>query len=224
MKKAAVIALASIAIVVVFILLFSSDKETESDFRGSDPVGSVSKQGPADETSNPRIRTVENPDIAMVGRKPYDTGITNDQRVQHREDGRHVATEAIQIANELHSTERSPEEDLDYIEQILSIYRLSFHLNPVAGDNQMVMQALLGENPGNLVVFPAEHPDLNSKGELVDRWGNPYFFHALSGTEMEIFSAGPDGEFNTADDVQRSSRDGQPLTGTEPTPEPNVDP
>ena len=135
--------------------------------------------------------------------------------MQETEEGKHVVIEAVQIAEGLHSPDSSAEEDLDYIEQILGIYRLSFQQNPVAGDNQMVMEALLGSNPRKLVVFPGNHPAINAQGELLDRWGNPYFFHALSGTEMEIFSAGPDGEFNTSDDVQRSDRDGQPLTGAE---------
>ena len=167
----------------------------------------------------PSSRPVINPDAVIVGRKPYDTGIANDQRVQTTGDGKHVVIEAVQIARALHSPESSAEDDLDYIEQILEIYRLSFEQNPVAGDNQMVTQALLGDNPRDLVVFPADHPAISSKGELLDRWGNPYFFHALSGREMEIFSAGPDGELNTADDVQRSARDGQPLTGAEPDTE-----
>lgn len=225
MKKAAVIALASIVIVIVVSLLVRSERDAAPDGLRPNPVGSSNEQGSVGESEgdNPKIRPVENPDISIVGRKPYDTGIKNDQRIQHREDGMHVATEGIQIANSLHSNEGSTEEDLDYIEQILGIYRLSFESNPVAGDNRSVMRALLGENPRNLVVFPENHPALNAKGELLDRWGTPYFFHALSGTEMEIFSAGPDGEFNTADDVQRSFRDGQPLTGQEPTPELDVD-
>ncbi len=101
------------------------------------------------------------------------------------------------------------------LDQLFGLFRLSFNENPLAGDNQMVMEALRGNNPGNLMVFPDNHPSLDSRGRLLDRWGTPYFFHALSGREMEIFSAGPDGEFNTWDDVQFSNRGGNPLTGTE---------
>jgi hypothetical protein len=42
---------------------------------------------------------------------------------------------------------------------------------------------------------------INGKGELVDYWGTPFFFHQLSGTEMEIHSAGPDKVMWTADDL-----------------------
>jgi hypothetical protein len=37
---------------------------------------------------------------------------------------------------------------------------------------------------------------------LIDRWGTPYFFHALSGEHMEIHSAGPDRQFHSADDLR----------------------
>ena len=42
---------------------------------------------------------------------------------------------------------------------------------------------------------------VNADGELVDPWGTPYFFHQLSGTEMEIHSAGPDKKMWTDDDL-----------------------
>ena len=42
---------------------------------------------------------------------------------------------------------------------------------------------------------------VNEKGELVDPWGTPYFFHQLSAMEMEIRSAGPDRIMWTEDDL-----------------------
>ena len=39
------------------------------------------------------------------------------------------------------------------------------------------------------------------EGELVDAWGTPYFFHQISGSEMEIHSAGPDKIMWTSDDL-----------------------
>jgi hypothetical protein len=42
---------------------------------------------------------------------------------------------------------------------------------------------------------------LNAEGELVDRWGTPYFFHQLSKTSMEIRSAGPSRQMGTTDDL-----------------------
>lgn len=159
----------------------------------------------------------DNPEISIVGRNPYDTGIRNDQRIQQDIDGRNIVMEAVEIARGLHSENLAPEEDLEHLNQLLSFYRLSFERNPVAADNRMVMQALLGNNPEKLVVFPSDHPSLDSTGQLLDRWGTPYFFHPLSGTEMEIFSAGPDKTLNTSDDIAWTNRDGNPLTGKEQT-------
>jgi hypothetical protein len=73
--------------------------------------------------------------------------------------------------------------------------------NPV-GTNPEITKALNGENPKQ-VRFLTEESGLriNARGELVDYWGTPFFFHQLSGTEMEIRSAGPDRVMWTADDL-----------------------
>jgi hypothetical protein len=46
---------------------------------------------------------------------------------------------------------------------------------------------------------------------LVDPWGTPLFFHALSAAQMDVVSAGSDREFRTADDL---------TTGAGPTGDP----
>jgi hypothetical protein len=73
--------------------------------------------------------------------------------------------------------------------------------NPV-GTNPEITRALGGANPGQVNFLKADDSlRVNSEGELVDVWGTPYFFHQLSGTEMEIHSAGPDKVMWTADDL-----------------------
>lgn len=72
--------------------------------------------------------------------------------------------------------------------------------NPV-GDHAEIVRALQGRNRARLAFLPAQHPALNEAGELVDRWGTPFFFHAVSGTRMEIRSAGPDRRMWTDDDA-----------------------
>ena len=213
MKKIAIFALVTIAGLAVFFL-FPRSSKSPATTPETDPVAAEEQE--KDHASHAGApQPVYNPAISIVGRKPYKTGITNDQRVQQDKKGRNVVMEAVKIANGLHSEDSAPEEDLEYIDQSLSFYRLSFQRNPVAADNRMVMKALLGENPGNLVVFPFDHPSLDSTGQLLDRWGTPYFFHPLSGTKMEIFSAGPDKTLNTPDDIAWAERDGKPLTGRE---------
>ena len=158
----------------------------------------------------------------VVGRTPYDTGIRNDPRVQSREDGKRVFVEAVGIANEMNDPEGGPEFAMERLGEVLSFYRMVFDENPVASDNPSVMASLMGDNPRGLVFFPENHPALNADGELVDPWGGPYFFHALSGKQMEIVSTGPDRMLGSNDDLIHTQRDEQDFFKgmTEPAPEP----
>lgn len=79
-------------------------------------------------------------------------------------------------------------------------YAAMFGGNPV-GTNPEITRALQGENPKQINFLKADGNRVNSNGELVDPWGTPYFFHQLSGKEMEIRSAGPDGKMWTEDDL-----------------------
>jgi hypothetical protein len=80
-------------------------------------------------------------------------------------------------------------------------YGSMFGGNPV-GTNPEITRALNGDNPKQ-VKFIKEDAGLriNGREELVDYWGTPFFFHQLSGTEMEIRSAGSDKVMWTADDL-----------------------
>ena len=80
-------------------------------------------------------------------------------------------------------------------------YGSRFGGNPV-GTNPEITRALAGENPKQVNFLNADDGlRVNADGELVDPWGTPYFFHQLSGTEMEIHSAGPDKKMWTDDDL-----------------------
>jgi hypothetical protein len=80
-------------------------------------------------------------------------------------------------------------------------YGSTFGGNPV-GTNAEITRALNGNNPTHanfLGGIPGQQ--INSNGELVDPWGTPYFFHQLSGSDMEVRSAGPDHIMWNADDI-----------------------
>lgn len=83
--------------------------------------------------------------------------------------------------------------------------------NP-GGTHEEIVHALQGRNRARLAFVPTRHPALNAQGQLVDRWGTPYFFHALSSTRMEIRSAGPDQKMFTPDDALLSPTAGDPKT------------
>ena len=65
-----------------------------------------------------------------------------------------------------------------------------------------ITAALTGDNSLGLRLIPRTHPAINAAGELVDRWGTPFLFHALAGDRMEVRSAGPDKKFGTPDDAR----------------------
>jgi len=89
--------------------------------------------------------------------------------------------------------------DVDKITLSLRDYRTVMGENPV-GTNAEITHALNGGNPKQAKLLP-EGNTLNGNGELVDRWGTPYFFHQLSRDRMEIRSAGPDKTMWTDDDT-----------------------
>jgi hypothetical protein len=84
---------------------------------------------------------------------------------------------------------------------IFIAFRAALHNGNPVGENSEITAALTGRNKLAFAFIPKDCPAINSKGELCDRWGKPYFFHQISGEKMEIRSAGPDGVLWTADDV-----------------------
>ncbi len=93
----------------------------------------------------------------------------------------------------------NPEAHLQAVDQILFFYRRAFGENPV-GQNEDITAALLGANPQRLALLTPGSAAIKD-GQLIDPWGTPYWFHPVSGQEMEIRSAGPDRELFTPDDL-----------------------
>jgi hypothetical protein len=89
--------------------------------------------------------------------------------------------------------------EIDRVSLMIRDYRTLAGENPV-GTNAEIMAALMGDNPKHARLGPPDGARLNEKGELLDRWGTPYFFHQLSRDHMEIRSAGEDKVMWTEDD------------------------
>jgi hypothetical protein len=101
----------------------------------------------------------------------------------------------------LEYTNLSPDIVLDSMRHAIRDYGSMFGGNPV-GLNSEITSQLNGQNPRQVnFIRPEAGMRINDAGELVDPWGTPYFFHQLSGTDMEIHSAGPDKIMWTLDDL-----------------------
>jgi hypothetical protein len=106
-----------------------------------------------------------------------------------------------ELADGLNSPTGDVHQDLRLVDQIFIAYRQALHTGNPVGENSEITAALTGRNRLGFAFIPPDCAALDSKGELCDRWGTPFFFHQLSGEKMEIRSAGPDRRLWTADDV-----------------------
>jgi hypothetical protein len=99
-------------------------------------------------------------------------------------------------------------EDVDNLFYALQQYKERIGSYPV-GNNAQVVQALLGNNPKNLIILVGRKKDLNSKGEFVDPWGTPLRIY-FAGEGILVRSAGPNKRFDDStvlnqDDYYRSN-------------------
>ncbi len=116
-------------------------------------------------------------------------------------EGIRVFPEADDLVRGLNDGSEAPERDIEILDGVIAEYRRVFGQNPEGGLNVEIVRSLLGSNSRRLAIMPRDFPALNSRGELVDRWGTPFYFHPVSRTIMEIVSAGPDRQLWTPDDV-----------------------
>lgn len=112
------------------------------------------------------------------------------------------SADPVSAALELNSPRHDIARDLVLLDTVFTNWRLDFPRtgNPV-GENSDITSAFTGNNPLRLAYIPPAHPAINAEGELSDRWGTPFRFHALAGDRMELRSAGPDKKFGTPDDA-----------------------
>lgn len=102
----------------------------------------------------------------------------------------------------LNAIDGTARRDLLVLHDILGAWRSNApgQGNPV-GSNREITAVLTGGNIWKFAIIPPDHPAINARGELCDRWGTPVFFHQLSRENMELRSCGPDRERYTADDI-----------------------
>lgn len=123
----------------------------------------------------------------------------------------------LQKASLLNSPDHSIQEDLQIVAEFIELIRKA-GINASFGDNADITAALTGTQYAGQKghVFPRQHNAIRG-GQLVDRWGTPFWFHANGPGQFEIRSAGPDRELFTPDDVaQNPSPPGLGVTPEQP--------
>ena len=173
------------ACVAVFFLMNRPDSAQKTGDPSSEAVAAKNDAGPGSgQPADSTRKTANKPGISKPTRESI-----------------HVL-EVAQTAAQLHRDDSDATEDLAILRDLLGYYRRIYGANPEGGLNFEIVADLAGDNERKLAVLPPDHPSLNQEGELLDRWGTPYWFHPVSRDLMEIVSAGPDKNLWTEDDVQ----------------------
>ena len=104
-------------------------------------------------------------------------------------------------------TNLPPENDLTLLSRLMdnSLLLLKSAANRPLSANEDWADLFRGKNGAREEFLSAQHVALNDKGQLVDRWQTPIFFHALGSGRYELRSAGPDKRLWTADDIHRNA-------------------
>jgi hypothetical protein len=184
--KITVAVLLGAAVVICFCLLQKRPPQRGGPVRPAERVVSVAGSSPA-------VNSIPAPPAAGPG-------IPRNEAVARPESG---ATPQPNSApgSSLQFTNIPPDAVMDHLRSVFHQYASMFGGNPV-GTNPEITASLHGGNPKGADFIDAEAGmRIDAGGNLIDPWGTPYFFHQLSGQEMEIHCAGPDRKMWTADDL-----------------------
>jgi hypothetical protein len=123
------------------------------------------------------------------------------------------------ILSEYANTNASPQNDLTLMSHLMenAVLLLKSSANRPLSANEDWAAFLRGGNSARERFLPETHVALNTKGQLIDRWGTPLFFHALGNGRYDLRSAGPDKTMWTSDDIHRNA-DGSFRRGAELNP------
>jgi hypothetical protein len=195
---AALACLCLAAIAIYFLNPFTSADRSERPVRiGSVPQPTVSF------TQSVTIHSTAPPVSQVIGASTAAAPTAAQAEVKTSGSELTAATAAIvePPANETEATNLPPNVVLENMRSTIRDYGSRLGGNPV-GTNPEITAALNGANPKQITfIRPGTGLRINSRGELVDSWGTPFFFHQLSASSTEIHSAGPDKKMWTADDL-----------------------
>jgi hypothetical protein len=107
----------------------------------------------------------------------------------------------LALSSQLAEPDGTAEEDVGNLEELVRSFTRFVGTAPEGGLNYEIVRSLQGDNPMHMVFLAKDHPKLNAEGELLDRFGTPYYFHPVSKTQIDVRSAGPDKALWSNDDI-----------------------
>ena len=196
MKKSSIAAICVLAGVALF--LFYKSNQPAAPAANPSVQETSAPQTPAPANTRPKgVATAPAGEVSSAGANTASSPIASPAQPQ---DLSARAGERVPVAANA-ATNVPPEAAVDNIRRAVRQYGQMFGGDPV-GNNPEITAELMGKNPKQINFLSSEDGmQVNQSGELVDAWGTPYFFHQLSGSDMEVRSAGPDRKMWTSDDV-----------------------
>lgn len=191
-KGVAALVLVMLAVVVWLLLTKNQNSlpPAAKENAAQTPAAPTPANRPAPAKTSPQT-------VAAIATNPNPAPAT----VASRGASRSATAATAGIPAEAEFTAIAPEIVLENVRTAFRNFGSTFGGNPV-GTNLEITRALAGENRRQInFINPEAGLRVNDRGEMIDPWGTPFFFHQLSGTEMEIHSAGPDRKMWTTDDL-----------------------
>jgi hypothetical protein len=185
------LAIFSVAAVLLFLQVTHRRHALQVPLPGADS----SSQDEAFNQRGTSARSTSGSTVGPSGQEPVLDAVASAPRIQPPAQGP-VTT----VPETTESVSLPPKTILENMGRTIQQYASMFGENPV-GTNPEITSALQGDNPKHINFLKQDGNRVNEKGELVDPWGTPYFFHQISSHEMEIRSAGPDRVMYTGDDL-----------------------
>lgn len=192
MKKLFVAAICVLAGVAVFLFYKSSQ---------SAPATGVSASQNQSSGPNAVSTGLRSSNSASPAEAPAANGAPGASPASSAPQPQDLSARAGQYVPPAGDTNLPPDAVLRNLRRAVRQYGQMFGGDPV-GNNQEITAELMGKNPKQINFLTGQDGmSVNQNGELVDAWGTPYFFHQLSGSDMEVRSAGPDRRMWTSDDL-----------------------
>jgi len=177
----------------------ASEVQEQPRNEGADPGGAMQTSKPAN--AHLVLPEIRDEDVQFPGGMSAQKWNALTPNAQRRT--RDLIRYAQEQLDQIGAADSEPLNDLKAVYDILQNYQLTIKANhglPI-GTHREIVRALRGNNPWGIPFLPADHPALTGDDQIVDRWGTPFFFHALAADEIEIRSAGSDRTMWSEDDL-----------------------